>query len=109
MENYDYNKPGKWLLLQNACEKVYLMPKSLADLELNQKEHLCLWGWAVHCFLLAKHDEVQPPWAPALSLLIPAGNMTGYIVLTDMLAIWLYVRTEINLWLGCGTPEAVFR
>ena len=41
MENYDYNKPGKWLLLQNAWEKVYSMPKSLVDLELSQK-NLCV-------------------------------------------------------------------
>ena len=40
--------------------------KELSWFGMKSKEPLCLWGWTVCCFLLAKHDEVQPMRSPAL-------------------------------------------
>lgn len=80
MENYDYNKPGKWLLLQNAWEKVYFMPKSLADLEWSQKS-LCVSE--VEQFVVFFWQSVMRfSWCSLqlFSPLIPVESMSGYIM-----------------------------
>ena len=65
----------KMIFVSECLRKGLFYAKELGWFGTKSKKPLCLWGWAVCCFLLAKYVEVQPTWSPAPSPLIPVESM----------------------------------
>lgn len=81
--------------------------KQLSWLGIKSKEPLIIWGWAVHRYLLAKHDEVRPTWH---QLCHPSSQGTARPVILCGQRCWQLGCT--GRWkLFCnyhGTPCAIF-